>query len=221
MNLLGIETATGTCGVAFVRGERILSEFQIHSERVHSERLAPLLQQIMNNSMISWDEVDGVAVSIGPGSFTGLRIGLGFAKGLCISKNLPLVPVPTLDAMAYNIPFINYYVAALIPCKKEDIYVGLFERMENEVKSLTPYFVVNIDELQLPEERDILAVGEAAVRFSKRLKKRFGERVKIMDGVVSTSIASSVARLGCLRFENRLMKDIGKLEPLYVAEFHI
>ncbi|MFQ6617506.1 MAG: tRNA (adenosine(37)-N6)-threonylcarbamoyltransferase complex dimerization subunit type 1 TsaB [Fidelibacterota bacterium] len=221
MNLLGIETATCTCGVAFVRGERILSEFQIHSERVHSERLAPLLQQIMNNSMISWDEVDGVAVSIGPGSFTGLRIGLGFAKGLCISKNLPLVPVPTLDAMAYNIPFINYYVAALIPCKKEDIYVGLFERMENEVKSLTPYFVVNIDELQLPEERDILAVGEAAVRFSKRLKKRFGERVKIMDGVVSTSIASSVARLGCLRFENRLMKDIGKLEPLYVAEFHI
>ena len=102
MNILSIETATDWCGIAlFIDGE-CKEKIQKKIPKKHSEKLPIFYSEVILNSRFDDNELDAIAVSIGPGSFTGLRIGLGFAKGLAFSKSIPIIPVPTLDIIAMS-----------------------------------------------------------------------------------------------------------------------
>ncbi|MBC8215002.1 MAG: tRNA (adenosine(37)-N6)-threonylcarbamoyltransferase complex dimerization subunit type 1 TsaB [Candidatus Marinimicrobia bacterium] len=100
MNLLAIETATTICGVAYFENGKCVSSVENNIPRAHAETLPLYFQQLARKIDLNLDELDGIAVSIGPGSFTGLRIGLSYAKGLAYSHSLPIVPVPTLHSLA-------------------------------------------------------------------------------------------------------------------------
>ena len=110
MTILGIETATMTGGVALLDEKRLISEYTLNVRTTHTARLMPALDQILKDSSVDKSEIDGVAISMGPGSFTGLRIGLATAKGLALGLDIPLLGVPTLDALARNIPFARYWM---------------------------------------------------------------------------------------------------------------
>lgn len=99
MNLLGIETSTAACGVAVVSDGGMNVERSIVEAHIHSEKLLTLVRTVLGEAKIGLNEIDAVAVSIGPGSFTGLRIGLSSAKGLCYALEKPLLTVPTFDAI--------------------------------------------------------------------------------------------------------------------------
>ena len=100
--ILAIETATDVCGVALVHGGRVIGERSVNEKKIHSEKLLPMIDEILRGAMIPLSSVDAIAVSIGPGSFTGLRIGLSAAKGLACARHKPIVAVPTLDALAFE-----------------------------------------------------------------------------------------------------------------------
>ena len=100
MNILSIETATDWCGIALFIGGECKEKIQKKIPKKHSEQLPVYYNELILNSSFNDNELDAIAVSIGPGSFTGLRIGLGFAKGLAFSKSIPIIPVPTLDIIA-------------------------------------------------------------------------------------------------------------------------
>ena len=100
MNILSIETATDWCGIALFIGGECKEKIQKKIPKKHSEKLPVFYSEVILNSRFDDNELDAIAVSIGPGSFTGLRIGLGFAKGLAFSKSIPIIPVPTLDIIA-------------------------------------------------------------------------------------------------------------------------
>ena len=103
MLILAVDTATTVASVALVKGEQLVAEEVLNiPQKTHSERLLPVLARVLAGAGVEIEEVDGIAVSAGPGSFTGLRIGLGTGKGLAQALNKPLVTVPTLDALAYN-----------------------------------------------------------------------------------------------------------------------
>lgn len=100
--ILAIETATDVCGVALVHRGMCIAQRVVGGKNIHSERLMVLVDEVLREACVEMSALDAVAVSIGPGSFTGLRIGLSAAKGLAYARSLPLVPVPTLDALAYE-----------------------------------------------------------------------------------------------------------------------
>ena len=100
MNILSIETSTDWCGVALISDGKCIDKIQERIPRGHSEHLPIYYEQIINKSKNLIEKIDAISVSIGPGSFTGLRIGLGFAKGLAFAKNLPIIPVPTLEIIS-------------------------------------------------------------------------------------------------------------------------
>ena len=107
MNILSIETSTDWCGVALISEGKCINKIQERIPRGHSEYLPIYYEQIINKSKNLIEKIDAISVSIGPGSFTGLRIGLGFAKGLAFAKNLPIIPVPTLEIISNS--FKNNY----------------------------------------------------------------------------------------------------------------
>ena len=103
MNILAIETATNICGAAFIKDGKCVSLVERICPRTSAEELPGMVHQVHQNSKFEWKELDGVAVSIGPGSFTGLRIGLSFAKGVAFSHDLPIIPVSTLASIGSGV----------------------------------------------------------------------------------------------------------------------
>ncbi|MDE3058610.1 MAG: tRNA (adenosine(37)-N6)-threonylcarbamoyltransferase complex dimerization subunit type 1 TsaB, partial [Bacteroidota bacterium] len=135
MTILAIETATDICSAALVRDRAVLAHRSLSEKNIHSEKLLPMIDEILKESALRLHDVDAVAVSIGPGSFTGLRIGLSAAKGLAMGAGISLVPVPTLDALAletlHRIPKEDAVVCPLIEAKRDEAFFSFYSARNN------------------------------------------------------------------------------------------
>ena len=126
MRLLAIDTALGACQAAVVDGDRVLAVRSEFMQRGHQERLGPLVQEIMSEAGLGFGDLDRIGVTAGPGSFTGLRVGLAFAKGLALARGIPCVGVGSLDALAASVPPPAPAVAAAIDGRRGQVYLRLF-----------------------------------------------------------------------------------------------
>ncbi|MCG0240038.1 MAG: tRNA (adenosine(37)-N6)-threonylcarbamoyltransferase complex dimerization subunit type 1 TsaB [Firmicutes bacterium] len=127
MLILGFDTATAACTVALVEDGRLLAELTVVSPRVHSARLLPLIAQVFQEAGRDRRELAAVAAGVGPGSFTGLRIGLSAAKALAFALGIPCVPVSTLAAIAAGLPSGSGLVAPLLDAKRGEVYTALYQ----------------------------------------------------------------------------------------------
>ena len=137
MLVLGIESSTTQGGVAIVGEDRVLCETILNVEVTHSERLLPAVDRALGEARISLEALGGIAVSIGPGSFTGLRIGLSTAKGLAYATGLPLVGVPTLEAMAWTLPAARWQICPVLDARKQEVYAALFRHETDGLRRIT------------------------------------------------------------------------------------
>lgn len=128
--ILSIETATGCGSVALTRGNvnngHLLAEAVAQPEKTHSRQLLGSVDWVMKAAGLGWSEVDGIAVSLGPGSFTGLRIGMAAAKGIALAAGLPLIGVSTLDGLALSCPVIDRPLWCLLDARKQEVYAGCY-----------------------------------------------------------------------------------------------
>jgi tRNA threonylcarbamoyladenosine biosynthesis protein TsaB len=124
LNLLALDTALGACQAAVLSGGRVLARMSEPMERGHQERLAPMVEETMRASGLSFSDLDRIAVVVGPGSFTGVRVGLAFAKGLSLALDIPCVGVGSLEALASDAPGL---VAAVIDAPRGQRYLQLFK----------------------------------------------------------------------------------------------
>ncbi len=122
--LLALETATRVLGVALMRGERIVAELAVEGPRVHSERVLPAIDRVLAEAGVGLGDLDALAVSAGPGSFTGLRVGIATVKGLAFGRDLPVVPVPTLGALRRAAAGAPGPVACLLDARRGEVYAG-------------------------------------------------------------------------------------------------
>uniref|UniRef100_UPI0040573ED3 tRNA (adenosine(37)-N6)-threonylcarbamoyltransferase complex dimerization subunit type 1 TsaB n=1 Tax=Candidatus Electronema sp. TaxID=2698783 RepID=UPI0040573ED3 len=128
--ILSIETAAGCGSVALTRGGmqdgRLVAEAAVHAETSHSRQLLGSVEWVMQAAGISWSDLDAIAVSIGPGSFTGLRIGLAAAKGIVFAAGKPLICVPTLDAVAFSCPLVDGPLWCVMDARKHEVYAACY-----------------------------------------------------------------------------------------------
>ncbi len=133
--ILAIETATGCGSVAITRGSadhgQVLAEALAQPEKTHSRQLLGSVDWVMQSSGVSWADLDGVALSLGPGSFTGLRIGMAAAKGIVFAAGLPLLGVSTFDAIALSCPVIDRPLWCLLDARKQEVYACCYEPGKN------------------------------------------------------------------------------------------
>ena len=138
MLTLALDTATGVCTVGLVQDGHVLAEYDISVGLTHSEGLMPQLDQMFARTGIKKEEIDRIAVSIGPGSFTGLRIGLAAAEAMAYAWQCGICGVNTLQAMAYNIPLAGVVLAPVLDAQKGNYYTAFYEWVSGELKELQP-----------------------------------------------------------------------------------
>ncbi len=144
LRVLGIDSATLVAGMAVVEGERVIVEGFLQTRKTHSERLLPLIDFWLREAELSLSDLDGVAVTLGPGSFTGLRIGLATAKGLALGAGKPLVGIPTLDALALNLTGVPGFICPILDARKSEVYTAVYVSPEpGRLIRLTRYMAVS------------------------------------------------------------------------------
>lgn len=226
MTILGIETATSVCGAAVVRDGVVLHEAWLDMKSAHAERLLGQIDDALRGSGVAVGFLDAVAVSIGPGSFTGLRIGLSVAKGLVYAAGVSLVGVPTLVALARHAvsvdpPGENEWVLAALDARRDEVYCQLFGTQRASyapVRDAEDRTVVSLRE-ELAGLR-VLVAGDGAGKVIGSGDGRLrGGRAAAAGG--SLCSAGAVALLGEEMFRTGTRDDVATLEPRYIKEFFL
>jgi tRNA threonylcarbamoyladenosine biosynthesis protein TsaB len=216
MLLLAIETSTLSGGVALIGEEGIVAEYRLNIEITHSERLLVMIDRVLQEARVSLSKVDALAVSIGPGSFTGLRIGLATAEGLALGAAKPIVTVPTLMALASRVPFSTLPVVPLLDAKKKEVYWAAFGFEAGVCRRLID------DEVSSPEEmlrripRPALFLGEGSRLYADLIRREMGEQARFAPAALLLPSASSVAEIGLEKLKRGELSDPVSATPFYL-----
>lgn len=225
MRLLAIETATPAQSVALVEGDRLLAELPCEARGNRGGMLLPTVDRVLKKAGLAVGDIEAVAVSIGPGSFTGLRVGLATAKGLALGAGARLVGVPTLEVLAEGYALAEGTICALLDAYRGEVYMALFRRVGaggegTALERLCP------DAVLAPEAAasamaevagPVHLIGSGAARYRERLQAVLGERACVTDeGLRAVPTAVVVARLGCRQLPGGGNKPDAEVVPLYL-----
>jgi tRNA threonylcarbamoyladenosine biosynthesis protein TsaB len=232
MIILGLDTATPTASVALVTdGKLVAEEFYGKSRKLelsprsqakgnHAEIVLPLIQSILDQGHISLSSLSGLGVSIGPGSFTGLRIALATVKGIAYDWGLPVVGVSTLQANAARVKGHEGVICSLLDARKQEVYAATFRRQGHALTPLSEERVCSIataiESLRQVGEASPLVIGDGAKAYEPLLLKAFGASIRISAGDEFGSVAAQVAALSWRRFADHGSDDLASLVPLYL-----
>jgi len=216
MKVLGVDTSTMTAGVGMVEEDEVLVDLKFDVKITYSEVLLSTIDLALRTAGLKMNDVDGFAISIGPGSFTGLRIGLSTIKGLCFATGKPLASVPSLDALASLSLYCRYPVAPLLDARKDQVYAAIYDTGEGKLKRESEYLVIDIEDLVKKISKKTLFVGPGARLYQKELIDLLGEKACFALNEQSTPSGASVARIGIDKLTIGQTEDITNLEPLYI-----
>lgn len=218
MTILAIDSSAKAASVCIVNEEKIIGEFFINTSLTHSQTLMPMTEQLLKNTEMTIDEVDAIAVNAGPGSFTGVRIGVAAAKGLAFPKNLPCVSVSTLESMAYNLLGTDCVVCAVMDARCSQVYNAIFRIKGETVERLTDDRALSLSDLLLEfkqtDER-ILIVGDGAEITYDFLKNEASNAV-LAPKNRRTQTASSVALAAFQKLFEGKTQTAAELMPIYL-----
>ena len=217
MLTLALDTATKVCSIALCKDREVLAEYTINMGMTHSEGLLPQIEQLLERCKIDKKSIELLAVSMGPGSFTGLRIGLATAEAMAYSWQCCLHGVDTLEALAYNIPVDNIVLVPVLDAQKGNYYQAIYEWHHDELVKLAPIEVVNKDKLlerisQYVGDKKVLLLGEC----QKLAKLELPENVKLAPDTLRMPKGSSIALAALTNFDAEQDKKIFGLEPYYI-----
>ncbi len=176
MLILGMDTSTACGSVALASECELIAEYNLSIEKTHSTRLLPVLKQLLDDTNIALDQVDIVAVTQGPGSFTGLRIGIAVAKALAFALNRPLVGIPTLDVLAHNVPYCHISICPIIDARKSQVFAAFYTCTgAGTIIRCSEYLCITPDELLARLDGPVLLLGTGAVRYEALLTGKTAE----------------------------------------------
>lgn len=216
MLTLAIDTATKVCSIALCRDEEVLAEYAINMGMTHSEGLLPQIEQLLQRCKIEKKDIDLLAVSMGPGSFTGLRIGLATAEAMAYSWHCCLHGVNTLEALAYNIPIEGIVLSPVLDAQKGNYYQALYKWEKGQLVQLGDIEVVNkerlLERISLLGSEKTLLLGECA----KLAKMELPEHIALAPQTMRMPKGGSVALAAVNKFDPEQDKKIFGLEPYYI-----
>ena len=218
MPILALDTATMVSSVAIAGPDKLLAEVTLQTKLTHSEVLMPHVQQVLAMTNIKKTELDAIAVSVGPGSFTGLRIGLAAAKSMAYALGIPIVGVSTLEAMAWHYPVPGIYTLCVLDAQKGDVYAGLYSWQQEAVHLVKPVevmpFAEVIDFCQTLD-RPVVIIGDIAQK-KQALIRAAGSNIIAAQPHMIMPRAANVAMLAQKKLAAGRTDEVMTLEPLYI-----
>lgn len=162
MRLLAVETSTLAGGVALLEGERLRGEYLLDVSATHSERLMPAIDRPLGDAGWGAPDLQALAVAVGPGSFTGLRIGLSAVKGLALALGIPVAAVPTLDAMAASLAFASLPVCPVLDARRGEVYACLYRWNDGAMRREWEYLALTPEDLASKIDEPTILLGDGA-----------------------------------------------------------
>lgn len=220
MKILSLDSATESATCAILDDNRVLSEITFNCKKQHAQILMPIIDELFKSTGMSISDVDGFVASKGPGSFTGLRIGLATIKGLCQGSKKPFVTVSTLDSLAYNLAYTDGIICPILDALRDNVYTALFNFNDNKLNRISDYMNVSLDELiSILKEKNcnISFVGDEALKFKERLLSQL-PNANYAPVHLNLAKASSMGELGLKSLLSGIEDDIYSSVPMYLRK---
>ena len=216
MRIMAVDTATTSCSVAVVQGDEVLSERNWTNDQSHSRHLMGMVAGVLADRGLSLKDLDAFAVSRGPGSFTGLRIGIGTVKGLAYTAGKPLVGISSLEALAAQ-GDSDGLVCSLLDARKGEVYSCLYRKHHHRLRPLGPERVSPVERAVEAVAGPCLFIGNA-IQLHRPTLMELVESPRFADPSDNTVRASTVARLAAHRFVGGMEDDLFRFAPNYVRK---
>lgn len=219
MKLVAIESSGLVASVALLVDETIVAEYTIEHKKTHSQFLLPMLVQMMQTAETEPDELDAIAVASGPGSFTGLRIGVATAKGLGLALEKPIIPVSTLAAMAYQCIGMQGLICPILDARRNQVYAAAYHAINQQFHEVLPDQAIEIAEFlqQLEKlQQPAFFLGDGATIYRRQIEERKGISSVFALPHTAKQRAASVATLAAQYYKEGKMTTAAEQQPVYL-----
>ncbi len=221
MKILGIDTSTPIGSVALIDDDNIVAEHTLNIVQAHSSRLMPAIDTVLKWGEITPHDLDGCAVGIGPGSFTGIRIGVATVKSLCYAVDKPIVGVSTLEAIAYNLRWTEGLICPILDARRSEIYGAIFhggtewQRITDDLCLPIDAFLDILDSHTTPDS-SIIFVGDGLATYGDEVQSKHPETASFADTIFNVPRGAAIATLGANRLKEGDTDSYWTLVPNYV-----
>lgn len=220
MRILAVESAAATASVAILEDGVVRGESSINNGKTHSQNLMPMLTALMDTLQLSPEDIDYYAASVGPGSFTGLRIGVSIVKGIAYAVKKPTVAVPTLDAMAMSLIDSATIICPMLDARNNQVFTAVYESKDGALVRHTDYLGIPIETLveQLESYSNVIFTGDGTLLHQEALTKMKPGGCRFAKGGNHLNSAVDVARVAQTMIENGEVTDAMSLKPFYLRK---
>ncbi|MDQ2086215.1 tRNA (adenosine(37)-N6)-threonylcarbamoyltransferase complex dimerization subunit type 1 TsaB [Herbivorax sp. ANBcel31] len=221
MKILAVDTSTLVAAVSVMEDERLLGEYIVNHKKTHSQRLMPMIKGLLDELELKPTDIDIFAASTGPGSFTGLRIGVTTIKTMAYAVSKSLVGVPTLDSLAYNILMRSFIICPIMDARNNQVYTALYEWNDDRQERISDYLALPVDELaDIIEKKDkkVVFVGDGVDIHKDFFKKRLKDNCEFALGNMRLQRASAVAGIAYLKAKEGNIESSFEMVPFYLRK---
>ena len=217
MTILAVDTTTRSCSAAVVSESGLLAEITLDNDQTHARHLMKIVDQVLELAGISLNRLDGFAVTRGPGSFTGLRIGLSSIKGLGRATGKPIVPVSSLKALATQVGAVPMAIFSLLDAYRKEVYLAGYRYEKDRLKRMVPEMVAGPEKLLAMVQGPAVFVGNGAVSYRRMLIENLGDSAYFAQDLHNTIHAATVARIALSQLESEGY-DAAEIKPVYLRK---
>jgi tRNA threonylcarbamoyl adenosine modification protein YeaZ len=205
-----------------VADDTLVAEFTVNNKQTHSQTLLPMIEQVVTMSGVALEELDGIAVAAGPGSFTGLRIGSSTAKGMALALHKPIISVPTLEGLAYRMACVEGLLCPLMDARRNQVYTGIY-RMDSEGKLLQVWEQTAVDILEVVQRLNALGekvtfLGDGVAVYKELLQEKLTVPFCFAPLHCNRQSAAAVAALGAVYLREGKYEDAKDHRPVYLRQ---
>ncbi|HET6515243.1 MAG TPA: tRNA (adenosine(37)-N6)-threonylcarbamoyltransferase complex dimerization subunit type 1 TsaB [Thermodesulfovibrionales bacterium] len=219
MRTLGVETSTMLGGIAIMDDEKgLIAEIRLNIKTTHSERLMTGINLVLRQAGMKIADIDAFGIATGPGSFTGLRIGLSTVKGFSYATGKPVISIPTLEAFAWNFPYTKHPVCVMLDARKGEVYAAVFLWKDRDFERVMEARSIKVDELADILKGPVVFAGEGAVIYRESLEGLAHAQPIFAPPQWSVPSPSNIAYLAMKKAQKREFSDPLGLTPLYVRK---
>lgn len=221
MKILAIDSSSNVASAALICDGVLTGEYTVNHKKTHSQTLLPLIRDMLCATETDIGEIDAFAVSVGPGSFTGLRIGIATVKGLAHACNKPVAGISTLEAMAYNLPYCCDYIIPILDARRDQVYGAVYYWKDGVLLTHTAPCAESIDtiiDIVKKENKKAVFIGDGVLRFGEHISDILGDLAVFAFANSNMQRASSVAVAAQQIFAAGKGVSCGELVPVYLRK---
>lgn len=216
MIILSISTSTNICSVSIGNENTIIKELSIHDAKTHSENLMPLIDQILQNTNYSLKDINYLACDVGPGSFTGIRIGIATIKAISEVHKLPILPISSLEALSYNVNISEGLICSMIDARNENIYYCTFDKNHLQIHDLKAEHIDDALNYLSNLDNKITFVGNGAIVNKEKIKEKLSSKTYFSEQ--NELLASKILIASRKKMEEKKYCNADELLPIYLRK---